>query len=184
VHAVVQDQEDHQRIWVLTGDRDAESRILYSDDDFRTVDCFLDGGQMSRATDLIARDGMVYWGMDSPEETARLMVAEKDRPAMVRSQCELPGPAYYMGENRAGGMYVGTAVEPGVALRDDCAHIMGLGPDGAWEELAARRADRSPQHGIFYFPKGAMPENYVVFSQRALVPGEGSMTVARDRAWG
>lgn len=183
VHALIRDPEDGRRIWVLTGDRDAESRILYTDDEFRSVQCFLNAGQMSRATDLMVRDGTVYWGMDSPSAPARLMMARKSRPQESRALCELPGPAYYMGANEAGGAYLGTTVEPGPASRDRCAHLFGMRHDGVWEEVLKRRGDIFPQHGILYLPSGTLPDNYVVFSQRALVPDEGSMIIARDRAW-
>ncbi len=183
VHALIRDPEDDRRIWVLTGDRDGESRILFTDDEFRSVQCFLDAGQMSRATDLVVRDGNVYWGMDSPTTPASLMVARKEQPLETHALVELPGPTYYMGANEAGGAYLGTTVEPGPASKDRCAHLFGMRPDGLWEEVLKRRGDIFPQHGILYFPKGILPHNYVVFSQRALVPDEGSMIIARDRAW-
>ena len=88
-----------------------------------------------------------------------------------------------MGANEAGGAYLGTTVEPGLATKDRCAHLFGIGPDGVWEEILTRRADMFPQHGILYFPRGTLPDSFVVFSQRALVPDEGSMIIARDRAW-
>ena len=183
VHALIRDPEDDRRIWVLTGDRDSESRILYTDDEFRSVQCFLNAGQTSRATDLLVRDGTVYWGMDSPSVPAHLMAARKERPQEARTLCELPGPAYYMGANEAGGAYLGTTVEPGFASKDRCAHLFGMRPDGVWEEVLKRRADIFPQHGILYFPRGTLPDSFVVFSQRGLVPDEGSMVIARDRAW-
>lgn len=183
VHALIRDPEDDRRIWVLTGDRDSESRILYTDDEFQSVECFLDAGQTSRTADLLVRDGSVYWGMDSPSAPAHLMAARRERPHEARAMCSLPGPAYYMAVNEAGGAYLGTTVEPGAASKDRSAHLFGMRPDGVWEEVLKRRADIFPQHGIFHFPRGTLPGGCVVFSQRGLVPNEGFMVIARDRAW-
>ena len=55
-----------------------------------------------------------------------------------------------------------------------------MSADGEWTEIISAKTDRFPQQGIFYFPKGVLPENYLVFSQRALVPYEGCLTIARD----
>jgi len=126
---------------------------------------------------------MIYWGMDSPLETSRILRAAKDRPGTFETLSELPGPAYYLGRNEAGAMYLGTTVEPGPAVRDSFGRIFGTARSGDWEEIHRCRNDIFPQYGIFYFPRGILPENFLVFSQRALVPREGCLTIARDLAW-
>ena len=183
VHALIPDPEMKERIWVLTGDLDRESHIYYTDDSFRTLSSFLSDGQRSRATDLIVRDGWVYWGMDSPDTPAFVMRAPRHAPQDAEALTALPGPAYYMGQNRKGGMYLGTTAEPGAAVRDRCARIIGVDRSGSWSPLIKSRSDSFPQFGIFYFPTGTLPRNFVVFSQRALVPYEGHMTIAYDRRW-
>jgi hypothetical protein len=183
VHAVILDPEEGRRIWVLTGDDDAESRILFTEDDFLSLRTFLAEGQRSRATDLVIRNGRLFWGMDSPETTAHIMSASKDGRDKPSALHELPGPAYYMTGNRAGGIYIGTTAEPGAGVKDRSGHIFGSLPNEAWSEILRRRKGHLPQHGIFYLPRGVLPENYLVYSQRALYPHEGRMVVARDLAW-
>lgn len=183
VHALILDPELENRIWILTGDADNESRIFYTDDDFSSLQCFLSAGQKSRATDLIIRGGQLYWGTDSPIESSFIMRADKKSPNLFEKIGELPGPAYYMTQNKAGGIYLGTTVEPGPAVKDNYGHIFGLRPDNSWREMARFKKDIFPQYGILYFPKGVLPENFIVFSQRALEPFEGYLTIARDKAW-
>ncbi len=183
IHALVPDSEDQGRIWVLTGDEDNECHFLYTDDDFRSLNTYLSDGQRTRATDLVFRNGKLIWGMDSPIEKSFLLSADRENPKELSRLMELPGPVYYMTQNQAGGIYCGTTVEPGPSVRDQFGRIYGSRPDGNWDELVRYRDDMFPQRGIFYFPRGVLPNNYLVFSQRALLPNEGWMTIARDRAW-
>lgn len=183
VHALIPDPEDEGRIWVLTGDGDQESRILFTDDQFRSLRVFRQDGQRTRAVDLIIREGMLFWGMDSPETTSFILATSKSGPGEIRTLQELPGPAYYATRNEAGGIYWGTTAEPGPSVRDRAGHVFGSLRDGNWSEVWRRWKDPFPQHGIFYLPRGVLPGNFLVFSQRALFPHEGRMTVARDLAW-
>lgn len=183
VHALIIDPELKNRIWVLTGDSDNESHFYYTDDDFNSLHCFLSAGQKSRATDLIVRKGLLYWGMDSPQEPAYILCASKESPSNLKILHELPGPAYYLAQNEAGGFYVGTTVEKGQAVKDNYGHIFALRPNSSWEEILCCKKDAFPQHGIFYFPKNILPENFLVYSQKALKPYEGYLTIARDKAW-
>lgn len=182
VHALIPDL-DGSRIWILTGDHDNESNIYYTDDAFSTLELFLNEGQRTRATDLLLTDEALIWGMDSPLEQSFILTANRGPSRVSRNLCPLPGPVYYSMRNAAGGLYLGTTVEPGPAVIDDCGRIFANCKAGKWSEIHCRRNDRSPQYGIFYFPKGTLPENYLVFSQRALRPDEGYLTIARDREW-
>jgi hypothetical protein len=183
VHALVPDPETESRIWVLTGDYERESGFFFTEDEFESLHCFMSGDQESRATDLIISDGWLYWGMDSEVQTSFIMRTSKDNPQKRERLYELPGPTYYMLRNRAGGIYLGTTVEPGPSVRDDFGRLIRCTRDGQWEEVLRRRSDRIPQYGIFSFPKGILPENFIVYSQRALKPNEGCMTIARDLRW-
>ncbi len=183
IHALIPDPENLQRIWVLTGDSDQESHIFYTDDSFESLHCFLSAGQSSRSTDLIIREGVMYWGMDTPLADAWILKAHLEQPEKFEKLHAIPGPAYYMTQNAAGAMYMGSTAEPGPAVKDKCGHLFATKPDATWEELLSCQTDWVPQHGIFYFPRGVLPENYLIYSQRGLKPNEGTMTIARDLSW-
>ena len=183
IHALIPDPENKNRIWVLTGDYDHESSIFYTDDAFESLHCLLSAGQMSRCTDLIIRQGVMYWGMDATQVDAWILRVCLDNPKSLQKLYALPGPAFYMAQNEAGAMYLGSTAEPGPAVKDNSGHIFGTRSESHWEELLRCQTDLVPQLGIFYFPRGILPENYLIFSQRGLKPHEGEMTIARDRAW-
>ena len=184
VHALVPDPDLEERIWVLTGDRDAECGIHFTDDAFETLQSFSRSGQKSRATDLVFHDGNLIWGMDSPDETPFVVRAPRGYPELLECVCELPGPAYYMTQNQSGGIYVGTTAEPGRAVRDRRAHAFRIAPEGTVEEVLSYERDWLPQHGILSFPRGVLPGSSLAFGLRALKPNEGCLILARDRYWG
>lgn len=183
VHAIIADPSFEGRIWVLTGDEDHESKIWYTDDGFRSLELFLNAGQESRTADMVFSSSELVWGMDSPIEPSYICRINRSKKGGVRKEHRLKGPAYYMAQNNAGGIYVGTTVEPGPAVVDRRARIVGIRPDGAWETLFSLEKDLFPQHGLIYMPKGILPENFVVFGQRALKPCEGCLTIGRHLAW-
>ena len=86
VHALIPDPRT-DRIWVLTGDYDRESRILYTDDGFGSLETFLAEGQQTRASDLLFRDGRIIWGMDSPLETPDRGVTQRGAALLMLRPC-------------------------------------------------------------------------------------------------
>lgn len=182
IHALIPDPHRAPRIWILTGDYDHESSVWYTDDRFESVYHHLNLGQRTRATDLICLPDRLIWGMDSPLETPYVMELPRDGDSDAQSVHRLDGPAYYTMLNEAGGYYMGTTVEPGPAVRDNFGRLYARVPAGEWSEVARWRRSRLPQHGIIHLPRGVLPGSFVAFSNRALFPGEGHLTIARDRA--
>jgi len=182
IHALIPDPERNGRVWILTGDFDHESSILYTDDEFENVHHYLNLGQRTRATDLICLPERLVWGMDSPLEPPYIMEQPRSDGSVARPLQRLDGPAYYATRNQAGGCYVGTTVEPGPAVSDDFGRLHAWAPGDEWREAARWRHARVPQYGVIYLPRGVLPESFVVCSVRALRPGDGHLTIARDRA--
>ena len=182
VHALIPDPYQTERIWVLTGDFDHESTIWYTDDRFESVHHYLNCGQQTRATDLICLPERLVWGMDSPLEPPHVMELQRSEKAVPHRVHRLEGPAYYTTRNEAGGCYLGTTVEPGPAVRDGFSRLYGWGPKEPWCEIARWRHSPVPQYGIVYLPRGVLPGPFVAYSTRALRPGDGQLTIARDRS--
>jgi hypothetical protein len=181
VHALVSDPVKHRRMWILTGDLDSECHFFYTDDDFVSVQSFLSAGQLSRAVDIVFRNDAIYWGMDSPDETSWIVKVRYTDPSHPVKICELPGPAYYLGMDASSRIFLGTSAEPGRAVKDRFARVYQIDENDRCSEVLRLRKDWSPQFGILYFPKGVLPAGFLVYSQRALVPYEGFMTILRRR---
>jgi hypothetical protein len=52
-------------IWICTGDEDHESRIGWSNDDFRTINFIGQGSQVCRSCHLAFSEDFIYWGTDT-----------------------------------------------------------------------------------------------------------------------
>src|SRR5690606_32225381 len=59
IHAISHDPFTN-RIWVTTGDRDEESALWYTDDNFATLHKFIGGSQQYRAIQLLFTEAHIY----------------------------------------------------------------------------------------------------------------------------
>ena len=182
IHGLIRDRVRKGRIWVLTGDNDDESHFYYTDDHFNSLNLFLSARQLSRAVDIVFRGKKIIWGTDSPDQQNYIMQADIDNPDKYEFIAPLPGPVYYTCQNMAGATYFATTAEPGPASEKKHARIFSLSPGNKIREVHNCSRDLIPQHGIIYFPSGVLPENYVIFSQKALKPNEGCTIIARDES--
>ncbi len=172
------DPESDNRIWVLTGDTNAESHIYFTDDDFRTLRLFSSAGQKTRITDLIVRENDLVWGPDSLR-AASILTVDKRSGNNINQLHTLPGPVFYTCRNEAGTLFFGTSPSR-IVKSSNYGYIFALGSDNSCREVFRCKKDLFPQYGIICFLKGILPENFIVFSQVALKPYEGYLTIARD----
>jgi hypothetical protein len=67
IHALQNDPYSEKK-WVCTGDLDHESRVAWSDDDYKTIQTLGQGSQMWRVCQLVFTEDAVYWGADAGDE--------------------------------------------------------------------------------------------------------------------
>jgi hypothetical protein len=181
IHAIIQDPYEDKRVWVLTGDYDHESLFHYTEDNFHNLTSLPCLGQRTRATSLCFHGNpRLIWGMDSPLPSPSILQWGPDYTQEPDPIATLPGPAYYMAVNAAGGMYLGTTVEPGPAVSSSSATLWAATKEAVWKQIGKFKSDVFPQYAIIYFPKGKLPENFLVFSLRATQKDEGKIVIARD----
>jgi hypothetical protein len=180
IHAVQTDPYDGDT-WVTTGDYGRECRILRSHDGMRTADLVGWGDQTWRSTALLFDSHAVYWGMDSPLE--RCFVFRWDKCTGSRSVVEeLPGPIWHAASNDNGWFSFATAVEPSRIFREPYAYLYA-GRLGRLDEIARFTKDRWStrwfQPGLIFFPAGAAPADYLVYSGSGLDKLDDVMVIGR-----
>ena len=162
------------RIWVLTGDRENECIIGYTDDEFFSFHEFLRGGQEYRSCQLFFYEDFIVYVTDSQ------YIGNEIR-AIDRRTCEITVLTEVQGSVIKGGQtgkvsYISTTVEPSPVNRDDFSHVW-LTEDGcSWREVYRAKKDWLPavfQFATFEFPQNAVTAGKLWLSGRALSGHDG-----------
>lgn len=168
VHGVFYDKYTH-RIWVLTGDRENECIIGYTEDEFKTFHELLRGGQEFRSCQLFFYPDFVVYATDS-------QYMENEIRCINRETLEIITLAQIQGSAIKGGQtgnvaYISTTIEPSEVNKDRFSHIW-VAKDGIhWQDVMNTKKDAWPsifQFGTFEFPQNAYFDGKLWFSGRAL----------------
>lgn len=168
VHGVFFDKYTN-RMWVLTGDRENECIIGYTEDEFKTFHEVLRGGQEYRSCQLFFYKDFIVYATDS-------QYIENEIRAIDRKTLKITTLAKIQGSAIKGGQtgnvsYLSTTIEPSEVNKDRFAHIWVTKDGLHWEDKFKAEKDSWPsifQFGTFEFPQNAYHEGRLWFSGRAL----------------
>jgi len=155
VHGVFEDPTDSS-IWITTGDRDQESKIWRTNDNFSSLSAVISKGQQSRAVSLLFSGSAIAFGTDIPDlqNTICLFDRASERQVMCT---EVSGPVFFA-NNAQSHMFFSTAVEPSDINRSKDVVIYASSDWHIWEEAARLKKDWLPpklfQHGQARFATG------------------------------
>ena len=166
-----------ERVWVLTGDREDECIIGYTDDEFETLQEVFRGGQEYRSCQLFFYKDFVVYATDS-------QYIENEVRAINRETLEITTIAKIQGSAIKGGQtgdaaYLSTTIEPSEVNKDKFAHIWITKDGKHWKDVYEAKKDCWPaifQFGTFEFPKNAYCNGKLWFSGRALKGLDGRST--------
>lgn len=134
IHAVQYDPYG-DKLWVGTGDRDPECRIMYSEDDGNSFKTIGQGSQEWRAVSLLFTERYVYWGMDCNIRQCYILRWDRKTEATEIVQ-EIDGPAYFSTKLRNGTLVIATTVEYSPSEWDKSADIWIKRKDNEhWEDI-------------------------------------------------
>ena len=146
-------------LWMGTGDRDAECRMLTSVDGGLTWQPVGEDSQSWRAIGAAFTPEAVYWGMDAgfdAGDTPNHIMRWDRRTREAEAIQEIQGPCYGIAKLADGTILLATGVEGGQNERDRQSHLW-CGSDRDFREIAAWDKDIWPavvQIGTVYFPHG------------------------------
>lgn len=190
VHGIFYDAH-RDGCWVLTGDRDDESMILFTDDGFDHLEPVFAGSQQTRAVALLPTAEALLTGTDTPLEQNYLQRLEPEAGRIDRLQ---PVAGSVFGGCVAGEHYVfATAVEPSRVNACRQAELW-ISRDGEqWRRLYTRERDgwqleygkwprflagRSYfQHATFGMPAGPNPDPVLYAYGQALKDDDDRLLV-------
>ncbi len=165
------------RIWVLTGDRENECIIGWTDDEFKTLHEELRGGQEYRSCQLFFYKDFIVYATDS-------QYIENEIRKIDRKTLEITTLAKVQGSAIKGGQcgdvtFISTTVEPSEVNREKASHVW-VSKDGEhWQDVFSAKKDCWPailQYGTIEFPNYKEINNELFFSGRAVKGLDGKTT--------
>ncbi len=198
VHGIIHDPY-RRGCWVLTGDDDKESRILFTDDDFASLRVIFEGTQQVRSVILIPLSDSLLSATDTPFEQNHIQRLDPDTGRIERLM-PVSGSVFYACQ---AGQYkvISVAVEPSKVNTCKFASLL-ISKDGRqWRELYRRKKDiwQTPycrclpdhiaelpffQHGAFVLPQGRCDSPTLYAYGQAVADDDDCMLCwDLDKAW-
>lgn len=143
--------------WILTGDTDRESRLAFSDDEFRTINTVWSGSQSVRAVSIIVLPEGLIVPTDTELEQNHVQFFDPDTLRISKIQ-PMPGSIMYtykVGHH----LLLSTCVEPSHCNHSRYSHLFLSSDRGArWTSIFKAEKDGWParyfQYGVFQLPTG------------------------------
>lgn len=166
-----------ERIWIVTGDRENECIIGWTDDGFRSLHEEFRGGQEYRSCQLFFYKDFVIYATDS-------QYVENEIRAFNRETLEIISLTKIQGSAIKGGQmgdvsYLSTTVEPSKVNRDNHSHVWVSRGGREWKEVFMAEKDCWPsilQYATMEFPIYWDKTDKLYFSGRAVKMLDGKTT--------
>ncbi len=171
VHGIFYDKYTNRK-WVITGDRDNECLIGYTDNDFQRLNIVFRGGQEYRTCSLLFFEDFIVFVTDS--QYIQNEIKKFDRKTLeITSLQSIEGSGIYAGQSNRFS-FVSTTIEPSTVNLDPYSHLY-ISENGLdWKEIAKYKKDRwhksAFQFGSIQFPRYETTDgqSFVIYSGRAL----------------
>lgn len=166
------------RIWVVTGDRENECIIGYTEDEFKTFVEVFRGGQEYRSCLLFFYPDFIVFATDSQYIQNKIKKFDRNMLKITELQ-DIQGSAIKGGQ--VGDIsFLSTTIEPSEVNKDKNAHLWVTKDGLHWEERFKAKKDWLPsifQFGTFEFPQYEVDKiDRLYFSGRALKGLDGKTT--------
>ena len=166
------------RMWTLTGDRENECIIGYTEDEFKTFVEVFRGNQEYRSCQLFFYPEFVVFATDTQYEQNKIKCFDRITLEIKELQ-DIQGSAIKGGQ--VGDVsFLSTTVEPSHVNKDKYAHLWVTKDGLHWEERYKAKKDWLPsvfQFGTFEFPRYEVEKmDRLYFSGRALKGLDGKTT--------
>lgn len=173
VHSITWDPY-RNRIWICTGDDDAEVGFFYTDDDFQSVHLFGGGDQSWRMVSVIPTERYLIWGSDAGKDAPAdavnyIYLWDFSKNRRERLAC-IDNPAYYSAMTSDGFLILGTTYEPGMKRKtSETAEIWISKDSTTWRKVVSipykrARRQQGTKYATIYLPNGVLPAKKVYFS--------------------
>jgi len=160
-------------IWMGTGDKDYECKLMRSNDNGDSWEIVGQGSQLWRAVGVSFTEDALYWGTDAGTVSDPNYIMKMDRKTRhIEKVQEVQGPCHGNAVLADGAVYVSTGIEGGENEKDRYAHVWKCERKSTTKEIMKLKKDIFPhvvQYGVIRFPMGLEDSDEMVFTTYALV---------------
>lgn len=165
-------------IWLGTGDRDRECKLLFSTDKGKSFITIGEGTQNWRAIGVAVSKGEISWGTDAgsvPDVNRflKLDLSNGIAKSKLTTVCDIEGPCHGIFSNKNGEVWFSCGVEGGENEKDRFSRLKRSNGDKI-EDIFKLKKDIFPlicQYGVMRFPLGGENSNTLVFTAMGLKGG-------------
>lgn len=159
-------------IWMGTGDKNYECKLMRSTDNGDTWETVGQGTQLWRAVGISPTEDALYWGTDAGSVQDLNYIVKMDRKTrQIEKVKEMQGPCHGNAVLADGTVYMSTGIEGGENEKDKYAHVWRCGIEGSVEEVYKLKKDFFPnivQYGVIRYPMGLEDSNDIIYTTYAL----------------
>lgn len=164
-----------ERIWCLTGDRENECIIGFTDDEFDTFHELFRGGQEYRSCQMFFYPDYLVYATDS--QYMPNVIKRIDRRTLEITELQAIQGSAIKGGQAGDVAFISTTIEPSEVNKDQYAHVWVTRDGLHWEEVFNAKKDFWPaimQFGTFEFPHFYSSIDHTLYmSGRALCKVDG-----------
>lgn len=158
------------RVWVLTGDRENECIIGYTEDEFKTFKEVFRGGQEYRTCHLFFYEKFIVFATDSQYMQNEIRYFDRET-LEIKSLVKIQGSAIKGGQS-GDVSFLSTTIEPSEVNKDRYSHLWYTKDGLHWTDAISYKKDWLPsifQFGTIEFPNYECPiTDKLWYSGRAL----------------
>ena len=170
VHGVFYDKYT-KKMWITTGDKDHESLIASSSDEFKSLQILKQDAQKYRAVTLLFYKEHIIYGTDTEHEENHIYSINRESGKETCLQT-IQGSVLMATQDSNGQALISTAVEPSKVNHHPYSHVWFSHNGFEWKDVYAAKKDfwsaKYFQYGRITFPQNAINEEKIYFSGHAL----------------
>lgn len=174
-----------KNVWLCTGDKDNESKIMFSEDEGETWIDIASGNQMFRTLSLTFTKKHIYWGTDIPTRQNYICRYLRSNET-IEKLTQVDGPVHYSTTVGRKFKVFATTVEgnsEGISSQWDKKSHIWISKDGIrWYDIMSLKKDLWPYilgYGRIIFPNGENKANDLYFTTQALQYFDNMLIKAR-----
>jgi len=178
IHGIFYDKYEN-KVWFATGDLDGECIIGNTQDGFKTVEIFKEGGQAYRTVQLFFYEDYIVYGTDTEYE--KNFICKINRKDGEETTLQHLQGSVLSASSVASQAVLSTAVEPSEVNHDMFSHVWYSQNGLQWREICSFEKDlyskKYFQYGRVKFPRNAILNNKIYLTGHALKGIDGKTVV-------